>query len=1195
MPTVARLTLQVDVDGAAAARAQLEVIDKLLKSRAASWSQLAGRFVTETDSEGSALNRLARTAETSNLRISRSTEIVHRRQSSFGNVLGVVGQQVTRMAARAAILSNVLIPLAAAAFQVGAALTPIVGLAGALPGILVAGGLAAATAGLAFSGMGDALKAMSAAQDGTEASAEKLAEAMRNLPPAARPVVRQLFEMRGMVTRLRETAAAGVMPGVAATLRGLATLFPIVRQAVAATSREFGALGERLGRLARLPSFQRDLQAVLGDGAQLTRNFGNAGIYLAQAFLNVAVVARPLVQQFGRLVEWAAAGAHRFTESARASGAMARFFRSAADTAEQLFAILTDVVVIIVNLGRIAAPSGKGLLDTLEGLLDRAARASYNLDRLRGIVLAAADAFAILRLALLGAAFGPWGIAIGAAAGVLLVIYRRSEAFRDGVERLATIISRAVMPAFRDLVGWVRDQLLPAIERVIPYVRDQLFGAFNNLSRALGENQGEFAKVGRIIVQVGGWLLTRLLPAAIRVGAFVGARLVDNVSRAIRIFGFIVRTIQTVVNVFGAAIRAVGDFIAFTARAWNTLTRTTSATWEGVRRVVVGALVRVGTTIRSTASTVTGFLSRAWETVSRITRATWDWFYRLIVGNITRVVAEIRKSIVALIPQSVRNAWNSVTRATGAAWDRFRSIVTDALRQVLRFLTGQWNAMLRDIRGTWNRMAAIVRDGWNAVTARTREAWNTVVRWVRDGTRRALETISGWGRSVRSFFSGMIRDATGWGSRIWRNVRDGIGSIDIGGVVRRSLNAAIGLINRMGGAFARGANIILPGSPIQWPGIPLLRQTGGEIPGLARGDRVPILGEGGEIMIRSQVAQPLRNMLLAINRLPASSARALARELAGARNPDIAGDISRMIVSHQPMSRPDRQGVRFGFQKGGELPQLTGLIGRTQSWIRAQDPKPYIWGGVGPGGFDCSGIAGSVYALLTGQNPHRRYFTTSSIPAGTSMRPGRGTYTVGVTAGTGHMAANLAGLPFEARSSRSGIIVGPAARSVTSFARQFYLPQAGGRFIGGGGIDFLGLLSRLLNRLTAPLRAALGRTLGSGPDDMLGQLVGGMGNQLISGLTGLVSGGIGMQGGGTIREPIVGLGRSGSLYRFGERGPETVTAGVGGGGTAVYNFNVSLTGTYAEPITMADVHGAIGQAVGMLRATQAKGTAMGRT
>jgi hypothetical protein len=1096
MPTVARLTLQVDVDGAAAARAQLEAIDKLLKSRAASWSQLAGRFVTETDSEGSALNRLARVAETSNLRISRSTEIVHRRQSSFGNVLGVVGQQVTRMAARAAILSNVLIPLAAAGFQVSAALSPIVGLAGAIPPLLIAGGVAAATTTLAFSGMGDALKALSAAQDGTAASQEKLQEAMAALPPAARPVVRQLFEMRGMVRALRETAAAGIMPGVSAVLSSLRGLFPIVR-------REMGQTADVMGRLARgtaawfeSPLFRRDFQTIVGTSSTLTANFGRAALSLAKAFIDVAVAGRPLALQFGRLIEQGALWVQRATASGRASGAMARFFQSAGDVAERLFGIIADVVTIIVNLGRIAAPSGKGLLDTLAAVLDRAARASQNLDRLRAIVLAAADAFAILRLALLGAAFGPWGIAIGAAAGILLVLYRRSETFRAVVGQVGAVIMRTVVPAFRDLVGWVKDQLLPAIERVVPFVRDQLFGAFNNLSRALGENQGEFAKVGRIIVQVGGWLLTRLLPAAIQVGAFVGARLVDNVARAIRIFGAIVRTIQTVINIFAAVVRTVGSFIAFTSRAWDTLTR--------------------------------------------ITRATWDWFRRFIFDNIRRVLAEIARAIGGLVPRQIR-------------------------------------------------------DAWNAVTARTREAWNTVVRWVRDGTRRALDTISGWGRSVRSFFSGMIRDATGWGSRIWRNVRDGIGSIDIGGVVRRSLNAAIGLINRMGGAFARGANIILPGSPIQWPGIPLLRQTGGEIPGLARGDRVPILGEGGEIMIRSQVAQPLRNMLLAINRLPASSARALARELAGARNPDIAGDISRMIVSHQPMARPDRQGIRFGFQKGGELPQLTGLIGRTQSWIRAQDPKPYIWGGVGPGGFDCSGIAGSVYALLTGQNPHRRYFTTSSIPAGTSMRPGRGTYTVGVTSGQGHMAGNLAGLPFEARSTRSGIIVGPAARSVTSFARQFYLPQAGGRFIGGGGIDFLGLLSRLLNRLTAPLRAALSRTLGSGPDDMLGQLVGGMGNQLISGLTGLVSGGIGMQGGGTIREPIVGLGRSGSLYRFGERGIETVTPGAGGGGTQVFNFNVSLTGTYAEPIAMADVHGAIGQAVGMLRATQAKGTAMGRT
>src|SRR5262249_22655714 len=36
--------------------------------------------------------------------------------------------------------------------------------------------------------------------------------------------------------------------------------------------------------------------------------------------------------------------------------------------------------------------------------------------------------------------------------------------------------------------------------------------------------------------------------------------------------------------------------------------------------------------------------------------------------------------------------------------------------------------------------------------------------------------------------------------------------------------------------------------------------------------------------------------------------------------------------------------------------------------------------------------------------------------------------------------------------------------------------------------------------------------------------------------------------GGVIREPVIGVGRSGRLYGFAENGPETITPGIGGSG-----------------------------------------------
>lgn len=161
--------------------------------------------------------------------------------------------------------------------------------------------------------------------------------------------------------------------------------------------------------------------------------------------------------------------------------------------------------------------------------------------------------------------------------------------------------------------------------------------------------------------------------------------------------------------------------------------------------------------------------------------------------------------------------------------------------------------------------------------------------------------------------------------------------------------------------------------------------------------------------------------------------------------------------------------LSFGKPIRGQRPQAFadgGLVQRVQSHLRAQVGEPYIWGGVGPTGADCSGYAGQAYGLLTGRPAHRRYFTTASIGAAQGFKPGKGMFTVGVTAGSGHMAFQLGNERFEATPPR--LRTGSSAASVNSFARQFYLPQIAGGFAGGDGNP--GLTPDQIKRVVAFVR-----------------------------------------------------------------------------------------------------------------------------
>jgi hypothetical protein len=129
-----------------------------------------------------------------------------------------------------------------------------------------------------------------------------------------------------------------------------------------------------------------------------------------------------------------------------------------------------------------------------------------------------------------------------------------------------------------------------------------------------------------------------------------------------------------------------------------------------------------------------------------------------------------------------------------------------------------------------------------------------------------------------------------------------------------------------------------------------------------------------------------------------------------------------------------------------------------------------------------SGLVGAVYGKMRGDRRAgrgARYFTTGSISTRVpGLKPGLGgLLNIGVTAGQGHMAGSYSGLGFEARSTRTGIFTGRAARSPASFARHFHMARGGavGRLDPGAVAALMGLPGADVGGDAAMTRFAWGR------------------------------------------------------------------------------------------------------------------------
>lgn len=176
-----------------------------------------------------------------------------------------------------------------------------------------------------------------------------------------------------------------------------------------------------------------------------------------------------------------------------------------------------------------------------------------------------------------------------------------------------------------------------------------------------------------------------------------------------------------------------------------------------------------------------------------------------------------------------------------------------------------------------------------------------------------------------------------------------------------------------------------------------------------------------------------------------------------------------------------RRSVLRGGSAEGVIPgyEAGGAVTKALSFAASQVGKPYIWGGVGPDGYDCSGLMSAVANVALGVPPHARRFTTAAFAPGHGAGgfvPGtNSTFVIGVSGA--HMAGNLAGHNLESttKNGRSGVRMdgdasGPMNAQFTK--GMFYLPQVGGEFIpSAGGTPFD--VNAMLDAAFAPTRAAI--------------------------------------------------------------------------------------------------------------------------
>ncbi len=225
----------------------------------------------------------------------------------------------------------------------------------------------------------------------------------------------------------------------------------------------------------------------------------------------------------------------------------------------------------------------------------------------------------------------------------------------------------------------------------------------------------------------------------------------------------------------------------------------------------------------------------------------------------------------------------------------------------------------------------------------------------------------------------------------------------------------------------------------------LIDDSPGSRAGLSGGlqsSEIPIVAQRGEFMINKAAVQQLGTQNLSrINagQLPRASTDSVGFAGFGGM---VAGAMAG-VMANIATARMAQYYAAQNSEVAANLGMLQGGSGAAVSFAQAQDGKPYIWGGVGPAGYDCSGYMSAIANVLTGKPPHNRLFSTGMVQNGAAFGPFEpglgGKFQIGVS--NGHTAGTLLGTNVE--STGDHVRYGKDAHGATDkqFRLHFHVPD----------------------------------------------------------------------------------------------------------------------------------------------------------
>jgi TP901 family phage tail tape measure protein len=664
------------------------------------------------------------------------------------------------------------------------------------------------------------------------------------------------------------------------------------------------------------------------------------------------------------------------------------------------------------------------------------------------------------------------------ALGVALVIaYKKSQTFRDIVNAAFGVLGRVpeMLSALGDAAIAAFGAFIDAAKPVLAWIKANWQGIVTVLAGPIGLAVAliitHWNAVKASVVAFLGWLKDHWKTVLIIIGGPLGIAIVTIIT----FWKQIKAAFETGLKVAEGVVK-VG--LALVVGLWQTfggnLTDIVRDDFGMVVGVFRGVFKIVKNVFQLFTDAIKGDWSGVWNDFKGILSGAWDVLKSLLKGSLKVIWDTIKLWL---------KAWKT---AFSLGWDVIKAVFSNALGLINTGLHNAFGGMRDFLHDLFTKtIPGIFRAGWDAIKGIFSGAVGTIKNLLKSAFNWILD-------KMLSFAEGLLDladKAFGWIDPIGDKLDAAKAEIE---AFRQKVNAEFDHIHTDHWTKIH----VIPDKKFQQLvssglGHPLAsgtagRALGGPIWGGQAGrDSVPIMAMPGEhVWTTSEVRNAGGHG--AMYALRDMAEKGALKQLMGFAAGGPVGGRQRGWAPKVEGTKETASLVgRYAAQMNSWLDSIEMLVKESAlvsqrvagalRWAKSQEGKPYGWGKVGPGAYDCSGFMSAITNYLRGMPLHVRVGSTSSFPwGGFAAGYDPQGFSIGSTrnagGGIGHMAGTLGGVNVESAGG-VGVRVGAGARGAQDglFSTVAHLIgiHGTGKFTGPGDTGVLNKFEKAIIRAEA--------------------------------------------------------------------------------------------------------------------------------